>query len=340
MDPNRSLGHKNAGKSVRCILNDATGNQNPNIPYNPGPSSSAIIQNNNITLTWDCFDPDQDPLEYDIYFSDSNPPLLIASNHTTTSYDIEQLEYEKAYYWCIVAFDSHGKFVTGDIWSFTTETVEWQCGNDLLDIRDSQSYGTVLIGNQCWMKENLNFNSVGSYVWGDIPSSGNTYGRLYGFGSNECPDGWHVPDQYKWQTLINFLGGGDVAGGYLKSTGTTQNGDGLWVDPNLGANNLSGFTGLPGGSKYTGIGGGYSGLGTIGNFWTTTFDTGELGEVYVNLASYKQSADFYTTGDPGFVYNSVRCLKNVSSSNLPPNVNLSDHLKLIFVEGYLYPNKH
>ena len=33
---------------------------------------------------------------------------------------------------------------------------QFNCGNAFLDIRDSSNYRTVLIGNRCWMQQNLN----------------------------------------------------------------------------------------------------------------------------------------------------------------------------------------
>ncbi len=33
---------------------------------------------------------------------------------------------------------------------------EWVCGDTLIDTRDSKTYDTVLIGNQCWMAQNIN----------------------------------------------------------------------------------------------------------------------------------------------------------------------------------------
>jgi uncharacterized protein (TIGR02145 family) len=77
-----------------------------------------------------------------------------------------------------------------------------------------------------------------------------TYGYLYNwFAVNDakglCPLGWHVPTDAEWKTLTDFLGGLSVAGGKMKSTGTT-----LWNAPNTGADNSSGFSALPGGFRY------------------------------------------------------------------------------------------
>ncbi|MCK5839899.1 MAG: hypothetical protein KAG99_08620, partial [Bacteroidales bacterium] len=35
-----------------------------------------------------------------------------------------------------------------------------------------------------------------------------------------CPSGWHIPTDAEWTDLENYLGGGSVAGGKMKSTGT------------------------------------------------------------------------------------------------------------------------
>jgi uncharacterized protein (TIGR02145 family) len=82
-----------------------------------------------------------------------------------------------------------------------------------------------------------------------------TYGYLYNWyaakgvattGStsykNLCPTGWHVPSDGEWTNLTTYLGGESLAGGKMKSTGTT-----LWASPNTEATNESGFTVLPGG---------------------------------------------------------------------------------------------
>jgi uncharacterized protein (TIGR02145 family) len=148
------------------------------------------------------------------------------------------------------------------------------CGNEILDNRDNQVYGTVQIGTQCWMAENLNIGSmitgfnnptdnsiIEKYCYLDNPAYCDTYGGLYQW--NEimeystapgvqgiCQAGWHLPTDAEWTILTDFLGGVNIAGGKMKTTGTLETGTGLWLYPNYGATNLSGFTALPGGYRH------------------------------------------------------------------------------------------
>ena len=55
----------------------------------------------------------------------------------------------------------------------------------------------------------------------------------------------------------------------MKSTGTIETGTGLWYDPNTGATNESGFTGLPGGYRSS-SGDPFNGIGNYGSFWSST----------------------------------------------------------------------
>ena len=59
----------------------------------------------------------------DVYFGETNPPPLIVSGLSTDTYDpapLGDLDYNKPYYWKIVAANGGGS-VEGPVWSFTTE---------------------------------------------------------------------------------------------------------------------------------------------------------------------------------------------------------------------------
>jgi len=184
---------------------------------------------------------------------------------------------------------------------------------------------TIVIGAQQWMEKNLNtsFYRNGDTIpyvtdetqWANLtsgawcyynndPANGEIYGKLYNwYAVNDsrglAPTGWHVATATELTTLTTTLGGASVAGGKMKSAGTT------WRTPNTGANNSSGFTGLPGGVRD--LIGSFSQIGTHGYFWSSTeFNTTSakyLGLMYFNNSvlslSYPKSFGF-----------SVRCIKD------------------------------
>ena len=106
--------------------------------------------------------------------------------------------------------------------------------------------------------QTLDWVNLSSGAYCDFDNTTNnvaTYGRLYNWyavadNRNVCPKGWHVPSLSEWDVMINTLGGENIAGGKMKAVGILQNGDGLWNSPNTGATNSSGFTGLPGGTRF------------------------------------------------------------------------------------------
>jgi len=107
---------------------------------------------------------------------------------------------------------------------------------------DGNVYSTVQIGDQCWMRVNLNtthysdgtglIDGTGAgpldpgndtrywFNYDDNPLLNGCYGRLYtyfaatkGISGNEqmviqgvCPAGWHLPSDEEWKTLELFLG--------------------------------------------------------------------------------------------------------------------------------------
>ncbi|HOD66370.1 MAG TPA: fibrobacter succinogenes major paralogous domain-containing protein [candidate division Zixibacteria bacterium] len=154
---------------------------------------------------------------------------------------------------------------------------------------DGNTYQTVKIFNRWWMAENLKvthyrngdpvsdvtdptaWNALASGAcceYANDPANVAIYGRLYnwfavGDARGLAPAGWHVATDSEWQELVDSLGGGAVAGGKLKAAGTAY-----WADPNAGATNESGFSGLPGG--YRGGMGDFNGIHYGAGFWTAT----------------------------------------------------------------------
>jgi uncharacterized protein (TIGR02145 family) len=188
---------------------------------------------------------------------------------------------------------------------------------------DGNVYKTVKIGNQVWMAENLKTTRYNdgtpipyvsdNYEWRNLTtgaycyykndySNNAIYGKLYNWYAVNtgklAPKGWHVPTDTEWQTLVDYLGGEDAAGGKMKSTS-------FWESPNKGASNSSGFTALPAGYRlYNGT---FYGIGKYGSFWSST--ESDTNDAWYRSLNYDSSNayrnNFYK--DSGF---SVRCVKD------------------------------
>lgn len=187
-------------------------------------------------------------------------------------------------------------------------------------VYEGQVYHSVLIGDQCWLKENLNVGTmipltewqtdnglIEKYCYNDDTSLCAVYGGFYQWdemffeNNGICPDGWHVPSDEEWETLFNMLGGMDVAGGKMKEPGTVH-----WKSPNTGATNISGFTALPAGAAAF-IGSGFWRLGEWANFWSTTSHS-SYG--YGRFTLRHDHEDVMAASDQSHYGNSVRCLRN------------------------------
>jgi len=192
---------------------------------------------------------------------------------------------------------------------------------------DDNTYNTVTIGTQIWMKENLKTTKYNDGVaipyvtsnsdWAststpamswynnDEATNKATYGGLYNWYATNtgklCPTGWHVPTDTEFTTLRDFLGGESVAGGKLKEAGTIH-----WMTPNTGATNESGFNAVPSGTR-TGNDGPFYYLGQDGHFWSSTsFSSGTAYHwyTYYNTASFSSGNTLKNTGY------AIRCVKN------------------------------
>ena len=189
---------------------------------------------------------------------------------------------------------------------------------------DGNLYHNLKIGNQCWMKENLNTgvkinastqatdnNIIEKHCYNDEDSKCDEYGGLYHW--NElmnwadiegtqgiCPDGWHIPTLADWSSLVNFLGGEDVAGGKLKETGVAH-----W-DYGNNATNSSGFTALGAGYLFFGNYGSSQQILQSGYLDSSTKENGY--PISLLLKNNLQGVSF----EPftGYYHHSVRCIKD------------------------------
>jgi len=193
-------------------------------------------------------------------------------------------------------------------------------------LRDEKTYTGLNIGWQQWMDKNLD---VTTYSNGDLipyvtdptawaalttgawcyynndPSNNCIYGKLYNwYAVNDprglAPVGWHVPTVAEFATLITALGGGSVAGGKMKVTGTTT-----WLSPNTGATNTSGWAGLPGGYRYSG--GPFDDVGSNGYWWSST--SKDTNDAWYRSLGYNHSDSWQNSSSKtsGF---SVRCVRD------------------------------
>lgn len=188
-----------------------------------------IISNSTITTRGVCWSTSQNPTINDDHTTDGNGTGDYVSN-------ITNLTPCTIYYIRAYATDITGTSY-GEERSFTT--LDFICGNaQVIDINNN-TYNTVHIGNQCWMKENLRTthyaNGTGIPLGNDTSTTTayryypdndsanvSNYGYLYNWSavmhnasssSNNpsgvqgiCPNGWHVPSNAEWTQLENYVG--------------------------------------------------------------------------------------------------------------------------------------
>jgi uncharacterized protein (TIGR02145 family) len=215
-------------------------------------------------------------------------------------------------------------------------------GNGVTDI-DGNQYNSVIIGTQEWQKENLNVSKYadGTVIpqvtdptqWSALTTgawcyyqnntaNGAIYGKLYNWYAvmgiyddasaaypslrkQLAPQGWHIPSDAEWTTLTTYLGGESVAGGKMKSTGTS-----LWLSPNTAATNESGFTGLPRGNRSNN--GTFYSFGYFSQWWSSSEFT--TVSAWTLVLSYNNGNATRTPGSKSAGF-SVRLINNTLLDN-------------------------
>jgi len=200
----------------------------------------------------------------------------------------------------------------------------------LKDVRDNQTYNTIVIGSQTWMAQNLNYaDSVktsnlkeGSWCYEKDGANCEKYGRLYtwaaamdlnsNYNKSEwgddsrrqgiCPDGWHIPSGMEWRALYDYAkahkGGEEVWTSLMSASG--------WSGNSSGGTDQFGFSTLPAGGVYID----FYNRGIETEFWSSMenegYDKKEMAVLWMLSPYGIQLSNEYK--DSGW---SIRCLKNL-----------------------------
>lgn len=189
---------------------------------------------------------------------------------------LQNLIYPQQYFVSAYATNEKGTSY-GNEKSFETQLL---CG-ELTIVYEGQIYHTVLIGTQCWIKENLNVGSrinanetplnngvIEKYCYNDIENNCDVYGGLYqwnealNYDSSEltgiCPSGWHIPTDNEFKILEGNIDSQYLLGDPVWDQSSFRGYDSGkklksalgWKDLGNGTDNYN-FNIIPGGYRFT-----------------------------------------------------------------------------------------
>jgi uncharacterized protein (TIGR02145 family) len=160
----------------------------------------------------------------------SNFIWIGASQLLSVPYALESLNAQRAKSLSLTDANGYEYDITVDTEGNIIAILNWNCGDQISD-KDGNIYNTVLIGEQCWMKENLKTtkyrngasienptgnsdwqnDTAGAYAWynNDINWK-DSYGALYNWyavnnANGLCPAGWHVSSHPEWTQLVDYV---------------------------------------------------------------------------------------------------------------------------------------
>ena len=235
-------GDKNKGLSVRCVRDNGLANVRTN--FNPTFFRLPVVE-----VEGEVIDGGEgEIIARGICWGTEPSPTIMEGNHTVEgtglgsfTSSITGLVRGVTYYVRAYAINSigtvYGEEYSG-VYTCYNNNDGQPCSNTatLSDV-DGNTYNTVQIGDQCWMKENLRTTKYANGVSIPVGTSTSTttayryapnndesmvflYGYLYNWtammhGSNGsesnpsgvqgiCPTGWHVPSKAEWHQLRNY----------------------------------------------------------------------------------------------------------------------------------------
>jgi len=314
------------GFNIRCVNTP----QSPVIKtYSPDGTNNFPLEG---TLIWGGCDRNGDILTYSVYFGEANQPdvfPMVAEGISDTTFFVESLKLNTMYHWKVSANDGNSS-----TWSDTLyfRTYPAPCADVPELLYEGKLYHTVQVGNQCWMRENLDIGTmipngtlpanngvIEKYCYKNDNANCEIYGGFYKLlemvqyvyapeSQGICPSGWHIPSNDDWHALLEYLGD-DEEGGKMKAIGTDH-----WKSPNAGSTNESGLCFLPGNidpSSWSD----YTEFNEQATLWSSTF--GGIGYIQTinmfclaynnNVVYHYEWGQGWSIGGPEY---SVRCIKD------------------------------
>ena len=214
---------------------------------------------------------------------------------------------------------------------------------------DGNVYNTVLIGEQCWMRENLNVGQfitrpekqtnnsiIEKYCYDDLTENCNHYGGLYVWGEalnyditegsqGICPDGWHVPTNSDWNELELYLGMSLEEINQTNYRGQKAN--------LIKEGGMTGFDGLYSGKSFQMIDW-YQENGEVGYWWSSTAipPPSPSGWAWIRGININEEGILKTNGEAGNLFPPygdlalpVRCIKTTETETIFYNLNIEVH---------------
>jgi len=273
-----------------------------------------IIYGTNSSLTWANKTAEK-------MIGTSNPTMPF----TSVAQNLTGLSTNTQYYYCAYAINAIDT-AYGAIKSFHTVEDGQPCPGlaTVTDI-DGNTYHTVMIGSQCWLKEDLKVskaanNTALDYTVGTINSAAYLYNWntvMQGVASSTanpsgvrgiCPIGWHVPSKAEFEQLQAYVGTND-AQKLAATTGWTSNSTSGTPGYNSGANNNAtslNFLAIPNFSE--------SGIRSYRALTCTEYDATSANRF--SIANNTTASDYnHVIKNAGASYQyGVRCIKDAATT--------------------------